>query len=48
MVSVLTSRCGRSWVRAGSDQTKEYRIDICCLSDKHATLRSKSKDGAGS
>ena len=27
-----------------SDQTKNYKIGICCLSAKHAALRRKSKD----
>ena len=27
-----------------SDQTKDYKIDICCFSAKHAALRRKSKD----
>ena len=35
---------GRSWVRAWSGQTKDYKIGICYFSDKHATLRRKSKD----
>jgi hypothetical protein len=30
---------GRSW----SDQIKDYNIGICCLSAKHAALRSKDK-----
>ena len=30
---------GRSW----SDQIKDYNIAICCLSAKHAALRSKDK-----
>jgi hypothetical protein len=25
-------------------QTKDYKIDICCFSAKHAALRRKSKD----
>ena len=25
-------------------QTKDYELGICCFSDKHATLRRKSKD----
>jgi hypothetical protein len=29
----------------GSGQTKDYKIDICHFSDKHAALKSKSKDG---
>jgi hypothetical protein len=28
-----------------SGQTKDYNIGTCCFSDKHATQRSKSKDG---
>ena len=27
----------------GSGQTKDYKIDICCFSVKHAALRRKSK-----
>jgi hypothetical protein len=27
-----------------SDQTKDYKIGICCFSPKHAILRNKSKD----
>ena len=26
------------------DQTKDYKIGICCFSAKHAALRSKGKD----
>jgi hypothetical protein len=26
-----------------SDQTKDYKIGICCFSDKHAVLERKSK-----
>ena len=29
---------------AQSGQTNDYKIGICCLSAKHAALRSKSKD----
>ena len=28
-----------------SGQTKDYNIGTCCFSDKHATQRSKRKDG---
>jgi hypothetical protein len=28
-----------------SDQTKDYKIGICCFSAKHAALRRKNKDG---
>ena len=27
-----------------SGQTKDYKIDICCFSAKHAALMRKSKD----
>jgi hypothetical protein len=27
-----------------SDQTKDYRIDMCCFSAKHAAERRKNKD----
>ena len=27
-----------------SGQTKDYKVDMCCFSTKHAALRSKSKD----
>ena len=27
-----------------SGQTKDYKIDICCFSTKHAAFRWKSKD----
>ena len=26
-----------------SDQTKDYKISICCFSEKHSALRRKSK-----
>ena len=28
-----------------SDQTKDYKIGMCCFSTKHVSLRRKSKDG---
>ena len=28
-----------------SGQTKDYKIGICCISIKHAALKTKSKDG---
>jgi len=44
MVGVLSLNvvdCGHEpW----SGQTKDYKISICCFSDKHAALKSKSKD----
>ena len=36
---MVNASSGRSW----SDQTKDYNIGICCLSAKHAALRSKDK-----
>ena len=38
MINVLAS----SMVDLG--QTKDYALDICCFSTKHAALRIKSKD----
>ena len=44
MISVLASNAiGRGFEHL-SGQTKDYAIDICCFSAKHAALRSKSKD----
>jgi hypothetical protein len=40
MVGMLAS----SGFEPRSDQTKDYKIGICCFSTKHADLRSKSKD----
>jgi hypothetical protein len=44
MVSVLASSVVDRGFEHRSDQTKEYKIDICCFPAKHAALRSKSKD----
>ena len=44
MVSVLTSSAVDPGFEPRSDQTKDYKIDICCFSAKHASLRRKSKD----
>jgi hypothetical protein len=41
MVSVLTSRALDRGFEPRSDQTKDYKIDICCFSAKHAALRRK-------
>lgn len=44
MVSVLASTpIGRGF-EPQSDQTKDYKIGICCISTKHTALRRKSKD----
>ena len=44
----LASVFGSSAVDRGfepqSGQTKDYKIDICCFSAKHAALRKNSKD----
>ena len=44
MVSLLTSSVVDHWFQPWSGQTEDYKIGICCFCDKHATLRSKSKD----
>ena len=44
MVSVLTSSAVDRGFEPRSDQTKDYKIDICCFSAKHAALRRKNKD----
>ena len=44
MVSVLASSAVDRGFEPRSDQTKDYKIGICCFSAKHAALRRKSKD----
>jgi hypothetical protein len=44
MVSVLASSAVDRGLEPRSDQTKDYKIGICCVSAKHAALRRKSKD----
>ena len=44
MVSVLASSAVDRGFESRSDQTKDYKINICCFSAKHAVLRRKSKD----
>ena len=44
MVSVLASSAVDPGFEPRSGQTKDYEIDICCFSAKHAALRRKSKD----
>ena len=41
MVSILASNSVRT---PRSGQTKDYKIDICFFSAKHAALKRKSKD----
>jgi len=45
MISVLASRPLIDFgIEPRSDQTKDYKIGVCCFSAKHTSLRSKSKD----
>ena len=44
MVSVLASSVVDRRFEHRSDQTKDYRIDMCCFSAKHAAVRRKNKD----
>ena len=44
MVSVLVSSAVDHGFEPRSDQTKDYKIGICCFSAKHTALRKKSKD----
>ena len=44
MVSVLASSAVDRGFEPRSGQTKDYKIDICCFSAKHAALRRKSTD----
>jgi hypothetical protein len=44
MDSVLASSVADSGIEPRSGQNKDYTIDICCFSAKHAALRGKSED----
>jgi hypothetical protein len=44
MASALASSAVDCWFEPRTGQTKDYKIDICCFSAKHAALRRKSKD----
>ena len=44
MVSRLASSAVDRGFEPPSGQTKDYKIGICCFSDKHAALRRKRKD----
>ena len=44
MVSMITSSSIDRGFEPWFDQTKDYKIGICCFFPKHAVLRSKSKD----
>ena len=45
MVRMLASNAVDHGVKPCSGYIKDYEIGICCLSTKHAALRSKSKTG---
>ena len=44
MISMLASSVVDCGFKPLSGQTKDFQIGICCVSAKHAVLRSKSKD----
>ena len=44
MVSVLVLSAVDRVFEPWSSQSKDYKIDICCFSTKHAALRRKSKE----
>ena len=44
IVSMLTSSVVDCGFKPRSCQTKDYKIGICCFSNKHAALMRKSKD----
>ena len=48
MVSVLASSAVNLGFQPRSGQTKDYKIDICCISAKHAALIRKGKDWVAS
>jgi hypothetical protein len=44
MVSVLASSAVNRRFELRSDQTKDFKIGMCCFSAKHAALMRKTKD----
>ena len=44
MVSLLASNMVDRGFEPRSVQTKDFKIGICCFSDRHAALRRKSDD----
>ena len=46
--SAMVSILALSMIYRGMCQIKDYKIDICCFSSKHAALRRKSQDLIGS
>jgi hypothetical protein len=45
VISMLVSKVVDRGVETRFDQTKYYKIGICCFSAKHVAFRRKSKDG---
>ena len=45
MVSVVVSIAVDRECTHRSGQTKDFKIDICCSSDKHTALRERAKTG---
>ena len=45
MVSVLASSAVDRNIEHNPGHTKDYKVDICCFSAKHAKLRRKVKKG---
>jgi hypothetical protein len=45
MVSMLVSKAVDRKFEPRSDQIKDYKIGICCISAKHTALKSITKDG---
>ena len=48
MFSVLASSAVDRGFEPRSGQTKDFKIDICCLSAKHAAFKEKEKRLVGS
>ena len=44
MVSVLTLSVVHRGFKSLSGKTKDYKIGMCCFSNKHAALRRKRKE----
>ena len=44
MVSLFDSGVVDRAFETWSGQSKDYKIDICCFSDKHSAFRSRNKD----
>jgi hypothetical protein len=44
MDSMIATSAVNPGIEPRSDQTKDYKIGICCFSAKHTALRRKNKD----